>query len=555
MQERAYQEACFFTDDERVKGHYAADGRPLYMRRLGREWLRQGGKTTGLSRKALKQMMRTPGRLITFASASLNIGSEFVEKEAGTWNRLIADFRAEMKARQLDLQIGETKSGKWGILPADIDLAGLAEVMERSRFEFRLYHSRSQYSRTKVIAPNIATCRSWSGTVYLDECGFVRELQLLLQEIEPIFSTDPTFTFEWSTTPPADRSHYANKLLTAEDGRTDFPINPAGNWYRNKIGMWVHRVSIDDAHAAGRKVFDPDSGEEQTIEQNRAASLDPEGWDRSNRLNKAQTGTGAISPAALTTSLAQGSGRCIAGPIDCSQGKAHALRQLQELLEEALKLTGHGTLTLGHDIATTEKKMSNPSSLVMMERVGMDYPGRLSVWWKTADPDISLALLEQAVLQIRAADRRPRNLNVDSSNELYHAQRIKKALSKYIAVQLLKGGEKIERAGEETDLKTFAGNQLVAFMESSRVPIGNHPYHDADFGRVVKANGRFDCAVGPNGEHGDTFDGHKLALFGQLNAGPVQISAAAVGGQHGYTRPGLLSPLAKLAQRFTRRRA
>ncbi len=553
MQERAYQEACFFTDDERVKGHFAPDGRPLYLRRLGREWLRQGGKTTGLARKALKQMMKTRGRLITFASASLNIGSEFVEKEAGTWSQMIADFRAEMAARKMDLQIGETKAGDWRSLPADLDLAGLADVMERSRFEFRLYHTRTAYSRTKIIAPNIATCRSWSGTVYLDECGFVRDLQLLLQEIEPIFSTDPTFTFEWSTTPPADRAHYANKLLTAEDGRTEWETKAAGNWYRNKVGLWVHRVTVDDAHAAGRRLFDPDSGEEQSIEDNRARSLDPEGWDRSNRLKKSQTGTGALSPAALSTCQAMGMGRCLAGPIDCTQGKANALLQVEALLTEALALTGAGKLTLGHDIATTQSKTSNPSSLVMMEAVGMDYPARLAIWWKTADPDLSIAILEHSVNVIRAAEKRPVSLNVDASNELYHAQRIKKKLGTLVPVRLLKGGEKIERAGEETDLKSFAGNQLVAFMESARVPIANHPYLESDFGRVVKANGRFECAVGPNGEHGDTFDGTKLALFGQITAGPLAIKAVAVGGLD-VPRPGLLSPLAKLALRIRGRR-
>lgn len=554
MQERAYQDAAFWTDDDRLKGQTAHDGRPLYLRRLGREWLRQGGKTTGLSRKALKQMMKSRGRLITFASASLNIGSEFVEKEAATWNKLIADFRKEMEDQKLNLQIGESRGGSgWRNLPENLDAAALAEVMERSRFEFRLYHTNSSYSRTKVIAPNIATCRSWSGTVYLDECGFVRDLQLLLQEIEPIFSTDPTFTFEWSTTPPADRAHYANKLLTAADGRTDWPLNPAGNWYRNKVGLWVHRVTVDDAFAAGRRLFDPDSGEEQSIAENRGASLDPEGWDRSNRLIKSQTGTSAVSPAALSSCLHLGSGRCMAAQIDCAKGKAHALWEVEETLAEILKLTGNGTLTLGHDIATTEKKSSNPASLSIMERVGMDYPVRGILWWKTADPEIALAILERVAEVIRAADRRPRGLWVDASNELYHAKTIQRRLSALLAVRLVKGGEKSLREGEEMDMKTYTGNVLVQHMEASRIPIPNHPYIEGDFGRVVKANGRFDCAVGPNGEHGDTFDSSKLALLGQLTGGPTDIKAVSVGQTTTGARPGLLHPFAKLATRLQRR--
>lgn len=553
MQERAYQDAAFWTDDERLKNRTAKDGRPLYLRRLGREWLRQGGKTSSLARKALKQMMKARGRLITFASASLNIGSEFVEKEASTWNNLLADFKKEMAAKKLDLQLGETKTGgDWKSLPADLDIAALAEAMERSRFEFRLYHSRTSYSRTKVIAPNIATCRSWSGTVYLDECGFVRELQLLLQEIEPIFSTDPTFTFEWSTTPPADRAHYANKLLTAADGRTDWPLNAAGNWYKNKVGLWVHRVTVDDAFAAGRRLFDPDSGEPQSIEENRAASLDPEGWDRSNRLLKSQTGTGAVSPAALSSCQHLGSGRTHAALIDCSRGKANALMLLEEVLAEAIHHTGNGCLTLGHDIATTEKKTSNPASLTIMERVGMDYFARGIIWWKTADPDIALAILEHSVRVLRAREKRPTGLWVDASNELYHAKTVQRRLGGLLAVRLVKGGAKSLREGEPQDMKTYTGNVLVMHMEASRIPLPNHPYIEGDFGRVVKANGRFDCAVGPNGEHGDTFDSTKLALLGQLTGGPVDIKAVSVGQSTSFVRPGLLHPLAKLAARFRR---
>lgn len=553
MKERAYQDAAFWTDDERLKGKTAKDGRPLYLRRLGREWLRQGGKTTGLSRKALKQMMKSRGRLITFASASLNIGSEFVEKEASTWNQLIADFRKEMEAQKLNLQIGESRGSGWRSLPENLNAAALADVMERSRFEFRLYHTRTSYSRTKIIAPNIATCRSWSGTVYLDECGFVRELQLLLQEIEPIFSTDPTFTFEWSTTPPADRAHYANKLLTAADGRTEWPLNAAGNWYRNKVGLWVHRVTVDDAFAAGRRLFDPDSGEEQSIEENRAASLDPEGWDRSNRLIKSQTGTGAISPAALASCQLLGGGRTHAACIDCSRGKANALLQLEEILSEVLRSTGNGQLTLGHDIATTEGKTSNPAALTIMERVGVDYPTRGIIWWKTADPEIALSILEHGARVIRAADKRPTGLWVDASNELYHAKTIQRRLSGLLPVRLVKGGEKSLREGEEMDMKTYTGNLLVQHMEASRIPVPNHPYIEGDFGRVVKSNGRFACAVGPNGEHGDTFDSSKLALLGQLTGGPTDIKAVSVGQTATQARPGLKHPLAQLATRLQRR--
>jgi hypothetical protein len=39
-------------------------------------WRRQGRKTTTMAKKALKFMMKRPGGLVTFASASLLVGSE-----------------------------------------------------------------------------------------------------------------------------------------------------------------------------------------------------------------------------------------------------------------------------------------------------------------------------------------------------------------------------------------------------------------------------------------------------------------------------------------------
>jgi phage tail protein X len=67
---------------------------------------------------------------------------------------------------------------------------------------------------------------------------------------------------------------------------------------------------------------------------------------------------------------------------------------------------------------------------------------------------------------------------------------------------------------------------------------------------VIKKAGRFDCSVGSNGEHGDTFDAVKLALYGQTLGKPGEISAAAVGqAPHTVTRAGLKHPLAALLAR------
>lgn len=554
MEKRAYQYAAAFTDDERLKGKLHKSGRPLYLRRMIRAWLRQGGKTTEFSDKALRQMMRHKNRLVTFASANLNIGGELIEKEAKTWVKLGEMLKADAAREKFKLEMGEAGGGKsYRALAAGLAWEDLASVMEKNSLELRLWHSNTVCSRTKIIAARVETAVSWSGTSYLDEGGKLANLQVLIQEIEPIYGTDPSFTFEMAGTPPPDIQHYFNKLITPEEGddfEKSLPANPAGNWFKNKIGIWVHRATIDDAYLAGRQCYHPDSGEPQTPDENRETSMDKEGWDRSYRLQRSLTGTSAVSAAALTTCQSLGASRGIAGAIDCSKGKATALRQLETLLAEALSLTGVGKLTAGYDTATTESKMSNPSSLTLMENVGMDYPARLVVWWKTADPVIAEALLVHWAELMRAADKRVTCLTVDASNEVFFAKRIKTIVGKLIPVRLMRGNQKVSLSGEEMDAKTLCGNLLVNHMESARVPIPNHPYVENDFGRVTKAGGRFTCSVGPNGEHGDTFDATKLALQGQIRQGPLKIGACAVGMPGGPTaRPGLKHPLAKLAAR------
>jgi hypothetical protein len=162
--------------------------------------------------------------------------------------------------------------------------------------------------------------------------------------------------------------------------------------------------------------------------------------------------------------------------------------------------------------------------------------------------------MEKACTLIRDSDKRPQGLTIDSSNEVYYAKILKKRLTPILPVFLMRGNQKVGPEGEETDSKTFCGNQLVAHMESARVPIPNHPYVESDFARVTKAAGRFTCTVGPNGEHGDTFDATKLALHGQVGRGPTKAKAIKVGNSVNVPRQGLLHPLAKEAIRRQRRR-
>lgn len=491
-------------------------------------WLRQGGKTTTLADQAFLEMAEYAGRLITFVSASLNIGSEFVEKEAKAFHDMLAGLRAQAQEQGRQLNVGfrpnadSDHEDNFKRLPDDVDWAGLADIMERSKLELRLRHSETVFSRTKIIAANIATARSWSGSVKFDEIAFVRELKTFLAEIEPIFSTDPTFNLIMATTPPPDYAHFAYELLTAEDGREDFDLSPAGNWFKNRAGLWVHRVTIDDATAAGRKCYDPDTGAEQTPDENRGKTLDRDGWDRSNRLKRPAVGTSAVAPLALDAAQRRGLGKCLAfewtGTYDLPWGDI--TRAVGDAPEVAL----------GVDLASTEGKKSNPSSLTVTAPNGLGFRAPLMTWWKSADERVTEGRILSVALGLRLAGKRVKVANLDATNERLFASRIRRTLLAHgIACRLCSGADKVMSRGEATTLKAFTGGQLAGAIDSGLAELPFHRYVYDDFMRVTKVPGGYDCPVGPNGEHGDTFDGCKLSFFAwSAQAGNIAAEAVAV---------------------------
>lgn len=513
---RAYQQQAFWA----VKK----------FRRYLLAWLRQGGKTTTLADQSFLEMAEYAGRLITFVSASLNIGSEFVEKEAKAFHDMLAALRSQAQEQGRQLNIGfrpnaeSNHEDNFRRLPDDIDWAALADIMERSKLELRLKHSETVFSRTKIIAANIATARSWSGSVKFDEVAFVRELKTFLAEIEPIFSTDPTFNLIMATTPPPDYAHFAYELLTAEDGREDFPLNPDGNWFKNRAGLWVHRVTIDDAAAAGRKCYDPDTGAVQTPDENREKTLDRDGWDRSNRLKRPTVGTSAVTPLALDAAQRKGLNRCLAfewtGTATDDLPWGDILRAIGDAPEVAI----------GVDLASTEGKKSNPSSLTITTRNGLGFRAPLVSWWKTADERVTEGRILAVALGLRLAGKRVKVVNLDATNERLFASRARRALLAHgIACRLCSGADVVLSRGERTTLKAFTGVQLASAIDSGLAELPFHRYVYDDFMRVAKVPGGFDCPVGPNGEHGDTFDGCKLSFFAWSDqAGAVAAEAVAI---------------------------
>lgn len=499
-------------------------------------WLRQGGKTTTLAEQSLLEMAEHEGRLITFATASLSLGGEMPEKEAQVWKAFLKDMQAWAEDRKMQLVAGERRhindADSWRQLPADIDVAALADLLEQSKFEVRLRHTQTICSRLKVIAANVRTARGFTGSVKLDECAFVDDLRTLLAELEPIFSTDPTFNFLMATTPPPDFGHYSYELLTAEDGKEDFPVKAEGNWFRNRAGVWVHRATIDDAALAGRLNFHPDSGEVISPDQAREASPDKEGWDRSNRLKRPLVGTSAVSPLALDSAQRKGLERAFAASWDVPE-----LLEADALPAGALDHVA-GTLTLGVDLATTTNKKSNPTSITLGRMEGTEFQALLILWWKTSNPHVTTGRVLMLLRALQTLGTPIAGVGIDATNERFYAGLLKEQIGSLADVTLFVSSETVETSEGPITLKSLMGNELAAAAESGKLLLPFHTYIYKDWMRVVKNQGSFEAAVGPNGEHGDTFDSTKIARRLFAMSGPVE----ALFPQRGDLAAGARSP-------------
>jgi hypothetical protein len=500
---RAYQEQAFWANRT-----HPTTGKPG-LRRYMLAWLRQGGKSTTLSEQSLLEMADHPGRLITFATASLNLGGEMPEKEAQLWSAFLRDMRSWADERKMQLVGGyrrhQQDADSWKEFPDDIDIPALADVLEHSKFEVRLRHSQTISSRLKVIAANVQTARGFTGSVKLDEAPFVPDLQTLLQELEPIFSTDPTFCFLMAGTPPPDYSDYAYELFTEVNGREAWPTDAKGHWFRNSRGWWVHRVTIDDAAAAGRKIFHPETGEVITPDEAREASDDKEGWDRSNRLIRPKMGRSAISPVAM--SIAQQKGR----------DRGHSSEWLPEETELPPGSLDHvqGTVTMGIDLGTTEGKKSNPTSLALQRTVAGDTHAPLILRWKTASPEVTRSKIRMVILECLRRGILISSAGIDATNERNFA-RIIAAENPEVEWHLLIGSEGLDKTdtdGLPINVKQAKGDLLSTAGESHRLILPFDKYLTTDFGRVLKDRGTYQASVGPAGEHGDTFDALAAAMF------------------------------------------
>lgn len=472
-------------------------------------WRRQGGKSTTLANGALLEMMSTPGRLVTYASASLLLGREMVLKQAQVLQEAIGEFTKLARGQKLKLEVLAVGGDK-----ALTDLSGedFADLFESQRLEFRLWHDRSTFSRTQVIAPNPATARGWSGTVMLDEFGFIRDFRDLWEAVEPIISSDKAFKFIGATTPPKDDAHYSYEL-TAPPLGTEFPVSAAGNWYQSEAGELVHRVDIHDAYAAGQKLFDRRTGSEVSPQEHFARAEDKDAWRRNYAVQHVLGGTSAVGLLVLETAQRRGVGECQLFQIESDLDFETALKFIAQHITA-------GPIGLGFDVATTTKESSNPSALSVIERRGVESIVRAVLVWKERDPDVVIERLKRLVSTVRearsASAHGVRRLCIDGTNEKYFAERVKKELGALIPVEIVVASESATRlghkVGEEMNMKQYLGSCLVAELEDNHVLLPPERYLREDFRLVKRDRGQFVCEPDAAGRHGDTFDGVKLGL-------------------------------------------
>lgn len=480
-------------------------------------WRRQAGKSTLFAFKILQVMLENPGILCTFVSASLSVGSELPFKTTQILSELLKTLREVASDNGMGMEITSNGEGM-----EDSDLVSL---FKQGRLEVTFQHSDQVVSRMKVIAPNIATARGYSGWVFMDEIGFIRDFKALFGEMEPIISRDPTFHLIMATTPPEDDAHFSYDLAAPPPGM-EFEPSASGNTYLSELNIPVHRVDAWDAEAAGVHLYDLESGSPISPEEHRLKYFDRDAWDRSYGLKFLIGGTAAIKLSDI--SAAQNLGyqlRCIAAQ--------------DELPADWFSSMTEARFGIGYDVATTTNKKSNPSSIVVTQEEDKLFIERLVFRFKESSPDEVKAILREIVeVAQTATGRRCSGIAIDATNERYYAVDIRKEFSKYCRVLLCDSSTSIEYRGEKMKFKTYVGNRYVEIYEDSAIAIPPDRWVKDDRRLAKKVKGGFDNELDNAGNHGDTFDGGKLAYHALTKGGrggPVYAKAISTGQSRGLS--------------------
>ncbi len=492
---------------------------------LGLFWARQCRKSTTLGDIAFDVMSQAPGKHVIAASASLLLGTELVSKtvtaaeQAAIVGREAAALQAALimssaaRAQALQLVAADSDTGK---VYAELSGEAFAELYQSGRLEMRLHFDRTAYSRLRVIAPNPATARGWTGTVLRDEVGFVKNEAAVQEAVKPIIDTDPSFRMVYSSNLPDDDRHPWFEMTLPRDPSLTFAPNGRGHFYRGQTGLRVHRVSIADAYAAGHKLYN-DDGQAMTLEEAARNETNRGAWRRNYELVHQFGGAAVIDALALHTSQQRGIGHCALIYVDSDIDFDRGLRFLSDHL-------GDGTVGLGFDVATTTRLLSNPSSLTVTESRGVEKIQRAVFVWKERHPQIARDRLRRVIDTIgaRPSGGPARRLCLDSSNERYFAEETGDLLRAVVPVELVNASTAVHPPGydEPTNMKTWLGDLYSTEFNDNHYAAPPEAYYKEDHRLVVKERGLYQAEPDPkDGKHADTFDSGKLAQHALVSAG------------------------------------
>lgn len=277
-------------------------------------WRRQMGKSYTFAAKALSRMMLRAAHSVFVVNASLLMGQENILKEVAIWATVLDHFRQVAEAAGQELKVYEADYTEEGSLrrAREVDCAWdvdtLAGLFENSKLETRIWHDRTRYSRTRVVAPNPLTARGFTGDVLGDEIAFWPEFEAVMDAVEPIIARNPQFIMWLATTPAADETHPTFGLLMPMQDK--FPVNARGNWYATDDGTPVHRVDAWDGEAAGVPLYDSKTGAAMTVEVAREKARQRKSFDRNFLLKFISGGQAAIARHLLLNAQAVDGGEC-----------------------------------------------------------------------------------------------------------------------------------------------------------------------------------------------------------------------------------------------------
>jgi hypothetical protein len=495
-------------------------------------WTRRGRKSTTLGSMAFDAMSVAPGQSVIAASASLLVGSELVSMALSATEQAIrirqeADalksaLQHSADAKSVNLVAANSETGKVyrGITDDDY-----TDLYSSKRLEFRLYFDKTKYSRLLVIAPNPATARGWGGSVFRDEQQFTHpELERELQTATgPIIDTDPTFRLIYASNLCGDDRHPGYEMTLPREV-TAFQPDPKGHFYISQTGILVHRVDLADAYAAGHTLFDKKSGKPMSLEAS-LADMTPNARKWNYMLIHEAGGSAAVDALALHSAQQRGVGKCASIYCDSDLDFVKALSWLTDHLVPKLH-TG-----IGFDIATTTGGMSNPSSLTVSQRAGIEFTSPLNVLWKTRDPKLARERITAVVRACKEVGAPARRLAIDASSERYFAEETRQELAGMVPVELVINGSTVEPlpAGYENSInyKTYLGDLYVAEINDNHCILPPELYFKKDHRTVIKDRGSYNCEVDSDGGHGDTFDSGKLSLYA-IKSGAGTLSWQAV---------------------------